>query len=133
MTEAEAKLRQAERAITDVTKIPITHAQLALAQNRMAASLRVVVVIIASIMALSVLGIWFIYGRSVSAVPQSARFVWSDDQTCVYRTTYDLSNGRRTTIDAEAPDAACPTNPNVQSLWMYPGGPSTPAPGERLR
>ncbi len=127
MTEAEAKLHAAEKAIVDVTRVPITHAQLALAQKRMSASLRNVVAIVAVIMAVSILGIWFIYGRSLSAVPASARFVWSDDQTCVYRTSYDLSNGRRTTIDAEAPDAACPTNPNVQSLWAPRGDAQTPS------
>lgn len=124
MTDVEKKLAEAEEA----ARFPVSRAQLALAQKRTAAALRNTIAIVAIIASLSVAGIWWLYGNNVSAVPQSATFLWEDDQSCVYRVRYVLSTGRTTTIDAEAPDAACPENPNLSSLWMR--GRHAPAPSQ---
>jgi hypothetical protein len=133
VTGAESKLDEAEKMMNDLQSNPVTREQLASAMKRTAASLRNTIALVCIIMAVSVAGIWTIYGSSVSAVPQSASFLWKDDQSCVYRTRYILSTGRTTTIDAEAPDAACPANPNLSSLWVRPTG-SSPLPrGAGLR
>jgi hypothetical protein len=126
MMNAERKLNEAINMADDMIRHPISRAQLALAQKRTAASLRTAIALVCIIAALSVAGIWWIYGNSVSAVPQSAEFVWKDDQSCVYRVWYVLSSGRVTTIDAEASDVVCPVMP---SLWLREAGPSSPSGG----
>lgn len=128
MTEAQKKLEEALKMTEELQRAPVTRAQLKLAQTRTAAALRNTVAVVCVVMALSIAGIWWIYGSSVSAVPQSASFVWKDDQSCVYRTRYVLSTGRTLAIDAEVSGAACPANPNLSSLWVRPGG-ASPLPG----
>lgn len=133
MTDAERKLAEAEQMAQNMSDHPVTRDQLAMAQKRTAASLRNTIALVCIVMSLSVAAIWWIYGSSVSAVPQSATFLWKDDQSCVYRTRYVLSTGRTTTIDAEAPDYACPANPNVPSVWVPGSGASTPPAWYGLR
>lgn len=124
MTDAQKKLAEAEAMVRDTQADPITRGQLALAQKRTAQALRNTIAIVAIIMAVSVAGIWFIYGSTVSAVPQSAAFVWKDNETCVYRVRYIMSSQRTITIDSEAPSEVCPPNPTLQILRMSRGNAS---------